>query len=80
MYFLSLGLYETFFAFTAAAIGLSTILTLKGQLLELERLLDGLGDSASTTDNIKPGEYVIPSQTHCLLTHGLLGRLFVSFR
>ncbi|CUT99326.1 regulator of telomere length splice variant [Echinococcus multilocularis] len=42
----------------AAAIGLSSVLTLKGQLLELERLLDGLGDSASTTDTIKPGEYV----------------------
>ncbi|VDK33181.1 unnamed protein product [Taenia asiatica] len=42
----------------ATAIGLSSVLTLKGQLLELERLLDGLGDSASTTDNIKPGEYI----------------------
>ncbi|KAL5967272.1 Regulator of telomere elongation helicase 1 [Taenia solium] len=42
----------------AAAIGLSSVLTLKGQLLELERLLDGLGDSASTADNIKPGEYI----------------------
>ncbi|KAL5106358.1 Regulator of telomere elongation helicase 1 [Taenia crassiceps] len=42
----------------ASAIGLSRILTLKGQLLELERLLDGLGDSASATDSVKPGDYV----------------------
>ncbi|VDM30805.1 unnamed protein product [Hydatigera taeniaeformis] len=41
-----------------SAIGLSSVLTLKGQLLELERLLDSLGNSASTDGSFKPGEYV----------------------
>ncbi|VDN96954.1 unnamed protein product [Rodentolepis nana] len=42
----------------AQSIGLSSLLTLKGQLLELERLLDGLGEAASDAGTIKPGEYI----------------------
>nr|CDS28821.2 regulator of telomere length splice variant; regulator of telomere elongation helicase [Hymenolepis microstoma] len=42
----------------AQSIGLSSLLTLKGQLLELERILDGLGETASDAGTIRPGEYI----------------------
>ncbi|KAM7532739.1 hypothetical protein Aperf_G00000130010 [Anoplocephala perfoliata] len=42
----------------AASLSLSHLLTLKGQLIELERLFDGLGEVSSPSGTIKPGEYV----------------------
>ncbi len=51
--------YYTFYAsfsILVSAIGLTSVLTLKGQLIELERLLDEIGENATATGAVKPGE------------------------
>lgn len=50
-----LSIYGQFISILVAAIGLTNILTLKGQLIELEGLLDSM-DVSSSSGIIKPGE------------------------